>query len=150
MCIRDRHQYRPGNNLKAWLYRILTNTYIKIYRKEQRQPLESDAAEVQDYQLHRAESHTSRGLRSAEMEALDHLPDSDVTKALAQIGEDFRLAVYLADVEGFSYKAVSYTHLDVYKRQVPPQQHRSAGNGLGPDVAARPAASAAFCAARCP
>ncbi len=101
------HQYRPGTNLKAWLYRILTNTYINTYRKKQRQPLESDAAEVQDYQLHRAESHTSRGLRSAEMEALDHLPDSDVTKALAQIGEDFRLAVYLADVEGFSYKEIA-------------------------------------------
>ena len=101
------HQYRPGTNLKAWLYRILTNTYINTYCKKQRQPLESDAAEVQDYQLHRAESHTSRGLRSAEMEALDHLPDSDVTKALAQIGEDFRLAVYLADVEGFSYKEIA-------------------------------------------
>lgn len=101
------HQYKPGTNLKAWLYRILTNTYINIYRKKQRQPLESDAAEVADYQLHRAESHTSRGLRSAEMEALDHLPDSDVTRALAQIGEDFRLAVYLADVEGFSYKEIA-------------------------------------------
>ncbi len=101
------HQYKPGTNLKAWLYRILTNTYINSYRKKQRQPLESDAAEVQDYQLHRAESHTSRGLRSAETEALDHLPDSDVKRALAEIPEDFRLAVYLADVEGFSYKEIA-------------------------------------------
>ncbi len=101
------HQYRPGTNLKAWLYRILTNTYINSYRKKQRQPLESDAAEIQDYQLARAESHTSRGLRSAETEALDHLPDSDVKQALAEIGEDFRLAVYLADVEGFSYKEIA-------------------------------------------
>ncbi len=101
------HQYRPGTNLKAWLYRILTNTYINSYRKKQRQPLESDAAEIQDYQLARAESHTSRGLRSAETEALDHLPDSDVKRALAEIGEDFRLAVYLADVEGFSYKEIA-------------------------------------------
>ena len=101
------HQYRPGTNLKAWMYRILTNTYINIYRKKQRQPLESDAAEVEDYQLARAASHTSRGLRSAETEALDHLPDSDVTRALASIGEDFRLAVYLADVEGFSYKEIA-------------------------------------------
>ena len=62
---------------------------------------------MQDYQLHRAESHTSRGLRSAETEALDHLPDSDVKRALAEIGEDFRLAVYLADVEGFSYKEIA-------------------------------------------
>ncbi|MDO5738875.1 MAG: sigma-70 family RNA polymerase sigma factor [Ornithinimicrobium sp.] len=101
------HQYRPGTNLKAWMYRILTNSYINIYRKKQRQPLESDAAEVQDYQLARAASHSSTGLRSAEVEALDRLPDSDVTRALASIGEDFRIAVYLADVEGFSYKEIA-------------------------------------------
>ena len=56
------HQYRPGTNLKAWMYRILTNSYINSYRKKQRQPLESDAAEVEDYQLARAASHTSKGL----------------------------------------------------------------------------------------
>ncbi|KUG59474.1 RNA polymerase subunit sigma [Serinicoccus chungangensis] len=101
------HQYRPGTNLRAWMYRILTNSYINSYRKKQRQPLQSDAAEVEDYQLARAASHTSSGLRSAEAEALDHLPDSDVTRALASIGEDFRMAVYLADVEGFSYKEIA-------------------------------------------
>ncbi|WP_097188063.1 sigma-70 family RNA polymerase sigma factor [Ornithinimicrobium cerasi] len=101
------HQYRPGTNLKAWMYRILTNSYINSYRKKQRQPLESDAAEVEDYQLARAASHHSKGLRSAETEALDHLPDSDVKEALASIGEDFRMAVYLADVEGFSYKEIA-------------------------------------------
>jgi RNA polymerase sigma-70 factor (ECF subfamily) len=101
------HQYRPGTNLKAWLYRILTNTYINTYRKKQREPLQSDAEQVEDYQLARAESHTSTGLRSAETEALDHLPDSDVKDALQSIPEDFRMAVYYADVEGFAYKEIA-------------------------------------------
>ncbi|GHG45264.1 ECF RNA polymerase sigma factor SigR [Sinomonas cellulolyticus] len=101
------HQYKPGTNLKAWLYRILTNTYINLYRKRQREPQQAQTDTVEDWQLARAESHTSKGLRSAESEALDHLPDSDVKDALASIPEEFRLAVYFADVEGFAYKEIS-------------------------------------------
>jgi RNA polymerase sigma-70 factor (ECF subfamily) len=101
------HQYRDGTNLKAWLFRILQNTYINTYRKKQRQPMQSSTDEVEDWQMHQAESHMSTGLRSAEIEALDHLPDSDVKDALGALAEEFREAVYLAEVEGFSYQEIA-------------------------------------------
>jgi RNA polymerase sigma-70 factor (ECF subfamily) len=101
------HQYRPGTNLKAWLYRILTNTFINSYRKKQREPQQSQTEDVEDWQIARAASHTSRGLRSAEAEALDRLPDSDVKRALAELPEDRRMVVYYADVEGFPYKEIA-------------------------------------------
>ena len=101
------HQFQPGTNLKAWLFRILTNTFINTYRKRQREPQRSGAEEVEDWQLARAASHTSSGLKSAETVALENLPDSDVKDALQQLAPDFRLAVFLADVEGFSYKEIA-------------------------------------------
>ena len=101
------HQFTPGTNLKAWLYRILTNTFINTYRKKQRQPQQSGGDTIEDWQLARAEAHTSTGLRSAEMEALDRMPDSAVTDAMNSLAPDFRMAVYLADVDGFSYKEIA-------------------------------------------
>ncbi len=99
--------FREGTNLKAWMYRILTNTYINSYRKKQRQPAQYPTDEITDWQLAATAEHTSTGLRSAEIEALDALPDQEIKDALAQLPEDFRMAVYYADVEGLPYKEIA-------------------------------------------
>ncbi|WP_114044639.1 sigma-70 family RNA polymerase sigma factor [Acidipropionibacterium virtanenii] len=100
-------QFKPGTNLKAWLFRILTNTYINTYRKAQRRPQTSDDENVEDWQIARAASHQATGLRSAEVEALDTMPDTQVLRALDSLSDDFREVVTLADVEGFSYKEIA-------------------------------------------
>ena len=100
------HQFEPGTNLKAWLYRVLTTTFINNYRKDQRRPQVSDS-EVEDWQLHAAASHTSDQGKSAEDEVLENLPDGDVRRALHEIPEEFRMVVYYADVEGYPYKEIA-------------------------------------------
>jgi RNA polymerase sigma-70 factor, ECF subfamily len=100
------HQFKDGTNLKAWLNRILTNTFISSYRRKQREPVLTLAG-LEDWQLARAQSHTTGGMRSAEELALDHIPDASVTNALRQLSDDFRMAVYLADVEGFGYREIA-------------------------------------------
>ena len=106
-ALRGRESFKPGTNMKAWLYRILTNAYINSYRKAARSPQTSGDEEITDWQLARAASHDSQGLRSAEMEALDNTPDAVVAEAMASLAENYRLAVYLSDVEGFSYKEIA-------------------------------------------
>jgi RNA polymerase sigma-70 factor (ECF subfamily) len=94
--------FTEGTNLKAWLFRILTNTYINQYRKKQRAPLQTSADELTDGQLN--EVGENLGLRSAEAEAMAKLADGEIVDALAALPDDFRMAVYLVDIEGFSYK----------------------------------------------
>jgi RNA polymerase sigma-70 factor, ECF subfamily len=100
------HQFRPGTNLRAWLYRILSNTFINSYRKRRREPVQAPGAEFnEDWQV--SADRLALPVRSAEAEALDRLADSDVLGALRDLPEDFRMTIYLADIEGYPYREIA-------------------------------------------
>jgi RNA polymerase sigma-70 factor (ECF subfamily) len=101
--------FEAGTNLKAWLYRILTNTYINRYRKAQRRPAEVDLDEVEDLYLYRriGSAQSDDAARSAEAEVLDQFAETDVINAIEALPEHFRMPVLLADVEGFAYKEIA-------------------------------------------
>jgi RNA polymerase sigma-70 factor (ECF subfamily) len=104
-AFRSFHQYRPGTNLKAWLYRVLHTTYISMYRKAQRRPQEDLQETLDDYSFY--DEIARSGGRSAEREVLESLTADEVKQALADLPDTFREAVYLADVEGFPYKEIA-------------------------------------------
>ena len=101
------HSFTPGTNLKAWLYRIMTNNYINSYRKAKRRPTESSADDLSDFQLYTTAGHDSTGLESAEVAALKDMPDSTISEAMNDLPDDYRMVVYYADVEGLAYKEIA-------------------------------------------
>jgi RNA polymerase sigma-70 factor, ECF subfamily len=106
---RSFHTFQEGTNLRAWLFRILTNAYINKYRAKQRRPTETDLADVEDLYLYRrlGSMETAAASMSAEEQFLDMFTDDEVKTALEELPENFRLPVLLADVEGFAYKEIA-------------------------------------------
>ncbi|HEY7469955.1 MAG TPA: sigma-70 family RNA polymerase sigma factor [Acidimicrobiia bacterium] len=143
--------FEEGTNLKAWLYRILTNTYINKYRKESRRPSEVDLGTVEDFYLYRrvGSEESAEVARTTEDRVLDGLVESDIKKAVEDLPENFRLPVLLADLEGFSYKEIAEI-LDIPIGTVMSRLHRgrkamqkslwefAVDRGLVPEGAERP------------
>lgn len=117
------HTFDEGTNIRAWLFRILTNTWISSYRHAQRRPDEVLSDDITDAQIAQYSGHSSVGLPSAELTALELLGDDEVRAALQQVRADYRLVVYYADVEGFRYKEIADI-LDVPLGTVMSRLHR--------------------------
>lgn len=117
-------RFEPGTNLKAWLFRIMTNAYINTYRKKQREPQKVSQDEVEDFDLYRElKDHDPQFSVTPETIVLDGLVDSDITDAIEDLPEQFRLAVILSDVEGFSYAEMAEI-MDVPMGTVMSRLHR--------------------------
>jgi RNA polymerase sigma-70 factor (ECF subfamily) len=103
------HTFTEGTNLKAWLYRILTNTFINKYRKDTRRPSQVDLSTVEDLYLYRriGSDESAEVSRTTEDRVLDGLVESDIKEAVEELPETFRMPVLLADLEGFSYKEIA-------------------------------------------
>ena len=99
------HQFRPGTNLRAWLNRILTTTFINVYRKRRREPQQALGGDLQEWQM--SADRLGVPVPSAEAEALDRTTDSDLLRALRELPNEFRTAVYLADIEGYPYREIA-------------------------------------------
>jgi len=121
---RSFNRFEPGTNLKAWLFRIMTNAYINTYRKKQREPQKVSQDEVEDFDLYRElKDHDPQFSVTPETIVLDGLVDSDITDAIEDLPEQFRLAVILSDVEGFSYAEMAEI-MDVPMGTVMSRLHR--------------------------
>lgn len=101
------NQFEQGTNIKAWLYRILTNTFINSYRKKQKSPKQVDSDEITDWQINNTDQSQNFGLRSAEVEVLESMSDETVKKALQDLPKDYQVVIYFADIEGYSYKEIA-------------------------------------------
>ena len=99
--------FQEGTNLRAWLFRILTNTYINVYRAKQRRPIETDLDDVEDLYMYRRIGALQSSSRSAEDQMFDLFTDDEVKQSLEELPENFRLPVLLADVEGFAYREIA-------------------------------------------